>query len=151
MGRCTAPQPNWFVVRAQIQTLVPTRMRSTTSGLCLFFLNFFGFGLGAQSVGILSDLLRPTAGVDSLRYAMLLLTFAHLWAALHFWMAARTLRADMALLIADETRWEKVMTAGRGGGGRGYQQLDRVSALSEEAHLEPCQANNEDSSLPPRP
>jgi MFS family permease len=128
---------------AMMQTLVPTRMRSTTSGLSLFFLNFLGFGLGPQSVGLLSDMLLPTAGVDSLRYAMLVLVFGHLWAAVHYWLAARTLCADLALLAADEGRWEKVMMAGGGGGGsRGYQQLDRLSTLPEE---------RSDGSLPPRP
>jgi hypothetical protein len=88
-------------------------------------------------------MLLSTAGVDSLRYAMLVLVFGHLWAAVHYWLAARTLRADLALLAADEGRWEKVMMAGGGGGGsRGYQQLDRLSTLPEE---------RSDGSLPPRP
>lgn len=101
----------------------------------------------------MSDLLLPKYGVDSLRYAMLLLTFGHLWAALHLWTAARTLRADLALLVADEVRWEKVIMGGRGG-ARGYQQLDRMPTLAEDPEVEQkvqCKPRGEDNGQPPRP
>ena len=72
----------------------------------------------------------PSAGTDSLRYAMLVVTFGHLWAGVHFWLAARTLRADLRLLMTDEAKWERVMTVASAGGARGYQQLDRASTPS---------------------
>jgi hypothetical protein len=46
-------------------------------------------------IGILSDLYRPSLGQESLRYALLSVTLVWLWSALHFWLAARTLRADI--------------------------------------------------------
>ena len=142
-------------MRTQIQSLVPTRMRSTTSGLCLFFLSSLGFGLGAPSVGLLSDLLMPSAGPDSLRFAMLVVTFGHLWAGVHFWFAARTLRADLLLLTTDEAKWERVMTADSGGGARGYEQLDRASTpstdlVAHQLHVQ-RQALRDDEDLPPQP
>jgi hypothetical protein len=35
-------------------------------------------------------------GDDSLRYALLIVTTAYLWAGLHFWLASRSLRDDLA-------------------------------------------------------
>jgi hypothetical protein len=44
-----------------------------------------------------SDYLQPTLGAESLRYAMLyVLPTVMFWSACHFFMAARTLREDLA-------------------------------------------------------
>ena len=60
-------------------------------------LNLIGLGLGPWSVGLLSDYLEPTLGVESLRHAMLyLIPAAALWSAVHFYLAARHLREDLA-------------------------------------------------------
>ena len=78
------------------QTLAPVRMRAMASAIMLFILNIIGLGMGPQVMGILSDLLRPAFGEQSLRYAMLIGSITYLWAALHFYMASRTLRQDLA-------------------------------------------------------
>jgi hypothetical protein len=43
----------------------------------------------------MSDLLRPWAGQDSMRYALLMHCPGMLLAALFFWLGSRTLIADM--------------------------------------------------------
>ena len=54
---------------AMTQGLVKLRMRATASAILLFILNLIGLGLGPQAVGVLSDLLFPTYGTQSIRYA----------------------------------------------------------------------------------
>lgn len=82
-------------VFSMTQGLVPPAMRATAAAVLLFVINIIGLGLGPQFAGILSDLLRPTFGVDSLRYALLILSmFTLLGAALYFF-AARWLREDL--------------------------------------------------------
>jgi predicted MFS family arabinose efflux permease len=72
---------------AQTQTLVGLRMRSVAAALLLFMLNIIGLALGPSVVGALSDALAPSYGDDSLRWALLICTFANLWAAFHYWRA----------------------------------------------------------------
>lgn len=78
-----------------IQNLAPTRMRAIASALMLFILNIIGLGLGPFLVGVLSDLLKGTFGVDSLRYAILIATGAYFWAGAHFLMAGKSIRQDL--------------------------------------------------------
>ena len=78
-----------------IQNLAPTRMRAMASALMLFILNIIGLGLGPFLVGVLSDLLSGTFGIDSLRYAILIATVAYFWAGAHFVMAGKTIRQDL--------------------------------------------------------
>lgn len=78
------------------QGLVPLRMRATASAILLFILNIIGLGLGPQAVGIFSDLFNPWLGQDSLRYALLLAAGANIWSAVHFYLASRTLKEDLA-------------------------------------------------------
>jgi predicted MFS family arabinose efflux permease len=77
------------------QGLVPPHMRATASAVLLFIINIIGLGLGPQVVGLLSDLLRPAFGVDSLRYALFIVSLLTLAGAALFWFGARTLRADL--------------------------------------------------------
>jgi len=79
-----------------VQTLVVPQMRATMTAICYMGGNVIGFGLGTQSIGLLSDALRPVAGAESLRYAMMILIAVAGWAVFHFIMAARTLREDLA-------------------------------------------------------
>jgi predicted MFS family arabinose efflux permease len=81
---------------ALVQGLVPLRMRTVASAILLFILNIIGLGLGPQAVGIASDLLTPSFGNESLRYALLVVGFINIWAAVHFYLASRTLREDLA-------------------------------------------------------
>jgi len=78
-----------------IQNLAPMRMRAMASALVLFILNIIGLGLGPFLVGVLSDLLKPSYGIESLRYAILIATVAYFWAGAHFILAGRTIREDL--------------------------------------------------------
>jgi len=78
-----------------IQNLAPMRMRAMASALVLFILNIIGLGLGPFLVGVLSDLLSGTFGVNSLRYAILIATAAYFWAGAHFLLAGRHIRRDL--------------------------------------------------------
>ncbi|MEE2776715.1 MAG: hypothetical protein VYE73_08125 [Acidobacteriota bacterium] len=52
-------------------------------------------GLGPLFVGWLSDALMGTVGVDSLRYALLATIFFNLRGAVHYLLAARTIREEL--------------------------------------------------------
>mgnify|MGYP003547020099 FL=1 len=77
--------------------LVGLRMRALSSAILFLVLNVIGLGLGPWTTGMLSDYLQPTLGAESLRYAMLyVLPAVMFWSACHFFLAARTLRDDLA-------------------------------------------------------
>lgn len=81
---------------AMTQSLVPANMRAMAAAVLLFVINIIGLGLGPQGVGILSDLLNPSLGDESLRYALLftVVSFAA-WSAVHYGFASRTIRDDL--------------------------------------------------------
>ncbi len=81
---------------ALVQSLVSLRMRALASSILLFVLNIIGMGLGPQLVGIMSDWFAPEYGQESLRMALLVLSFLNLWCAYHYFTAGRTLQADLA-------------------------------------------------------
>jgi hypothetical protein len=83
-----------------MQRLVPDDMRATTLAVVMLIANLIGMGLGPQVVGILSDLLAPTFGRDSLRYAMLVTSVLALWSAFHFWRVGRTVTKDLVAVNA---------------------------------------------------
>jgi MFS family permease len=81
---------------AMTQALVPPRMRAQAAAVLLLILNLIGMGLGPQFVGVLSDLLAPRFGVESIRWALLAtVVVGALWSAVHYFLAARTLREDL--------------------------------------------------------
>jgi predicted MFS family arabinose efflux permease len=82
-------------VFAMAQGLVPASMRATAAAILLFVCNIIGLGLGPQLVGVLSDLLRPAHDVDSLRYALLVVSALTLLGSALFGYAARYLRRDL--------------------------------------------------------
>jgi predicted MFS family arabinose efflux permease len=80
---------------AMVQSLTPLRMRSVAAAISLFLANIIGLGFGPQGVGILSDLFAPRFGVESLRYALMVFACLNIWAAVHYWLASRTLIEDL--------------------------------------------------------
>ena len=80
---------------AQTQTLVGLNLRSVASAILLFTLNIIGLALGPSAVGILSDMLAPTYGDDSLRWALMICGFGNLWAAFHYWRAGTHFPGDL--------------------------------------------------------
>jgi hypothetical protein len=80
---------------AMTQALVTLRMRAVASAILLFALNLIGMGMGPYLVGIASDMLEPEFGVQSLRYALCLAVLVNVWAAVHYFVGARSLRQDL--------------------------------------------------------
>jgi MFS transporter, Spinster family, sphingosine-1-phosphate transporter len=80
---------------ATIQTLVPEEMRAVSIAFVYLSANLIGMGAGPIAAGVLSDLLRPAYGDESLRYALLVLCPGYLWAAWHLWRGSKTVFADL--------------------------------------------------------
>ena len=81
-------------ITASIQHLVPAPMRSTASALFLLINNLLGIAVGFFYFGWMSDLLRPTFGDESLRWAIYTGMGFYLLAALLLIGASRTLKRD---------------------------------------------------------
>ena len=80
---------------AMTQGLVTLRMRAVAAAILLFMLNIIGMGMGPFLVGVFSDLLNPATGIDSLRYALCLAVLVNVWAAIHYFVGAQSLRQDL--------------------------------------------------------
>ncbi len=76
--------------------LVPPAMRALTSAILFFILNMIGLGLGPLLTGLLSDLLQPEYGEQSLRYAMVITALVGVLAMWLFYLGARRLPQDLA-------------------------------------------------------
>lgn len=72
---------------ALIQHLAPLRLRAMWAALTLLATNLIGLGLGPLAVGKLSDVLAPTYGDQSLRYAMLSVALITPAAIFCYWRA----------------------------------------------------------------
>ena len=78
------------------QAVAGPRMRTTATALYLLIVNLIS-GFGAQTIGILSDVLKDRFGVNSLGVALLgVAVVFSLWSAVHFFLIARTLKDDIA-------------------------------------------------------
>lgn len=72
------------------------RTRATASAVLLFIVNLIGYGLGPPVLGLLSNLYSDAFGPAlGLRYALATHAGVMAWAALHFFLAARTLQRDL--------------------------------------------------------
>lgn len=77
---------------ALMQSLLAIEMRSVGAAINLFLLNIVGLGLGPLVVGMISDLMAPTAGIDSVRYGLLFTVFVITWGALHQFRVGQLLK-----------------------------------------------------------
>jgi MFS family permease len=77
------------------QNLVPAHMRSQSSAILIFVSNIANLMLAPQLVGLASDALEARYGAESLRMALVPLSFVGFWTALHFWYVARDLREGL--------------------------------------------------------
>jgi MFS family permease len=84
--------------------LVQVSERAVASALLLFIINLIGLGLGPYLAGIGSDHLRQffidsgmsaaQADGEGLRWSLRIIVVVNLWSAVHYFIAARTLRAE---------------------------------------------------------
>lgn len=80
------------------QNSLPNRMRALASAVTLLLMNFIGSGLGPVTVGVLSDLMAPWLGSQSLRYAILGTSCTGMmWALTHYLLAARSVALAKAI------------------------------------------------------
>jgi MFS family permease len=80
---------------AVAHSLVPASMRSLTSAILFLALNLIGLGFGPLVVGIISDLLKPALGVESLRWAMSVILVVSVASVTLFFVAAKKLMVDL--------------------------------------------------------
>lgn len=98
-----------------MHNLVTPRMRATTTAILYLAVNLFGMGLGPPITGYVSDMLAASMGggprcqgavasldqlclvasATGIRWALVISTLAFIWAAIHYLIAARTLRSDL--------------------------------------------------------
>lgn len=76
---------------AMSMNMAAPHIRGTTGAVLQVLSNLIGFGVGPLVGGVLSDLLRPQFGDDSLRYALGIYVFLILWACFHALRAAKLL------------------------------------------------------------
>jgi len=90
----------WY---APLQTLFTglagTQMRAVAYSTLSIFL-YIAYSLGPIITGFISEQLEPSAGEDSLRYALAASLVTLVWAAWHFYRAAATLKEDYARAAA---------------------------------------------------
>lgn len=69
--------------------LAPTHIRSTAMALQMLLNTILGVGIGPLLVGMLSDIMHPALGVESLRYALILVATVVLFSTLTLAVARR--------------------------------------------------------------
>jgi hypothetical protein len=115
----------WTPTLALAQNMVGASMRASSTFVFNFILGLVGIGFGPTLVGILSDRFasgaftagnfvtscpggRPLTGAlnahlqacadasaTGLRHALMLMSLSFVWASIHYYLAARTLRRDL--------------------------------------------------------
>jgi MFS family permease len=88
------------------QSLVGARERAIAAAVALLVINLVGLGLGPLLTGVLSDVFRAhhlknglsdaVATAEGLRWSLMAMSAVNIWSALHYVLAARTLREDLA-------------------------------------------------------
>jgi len=93
---------NFFIpaIHTVNQSLAKLRMRATAAAIVLFAINIFGAGAGPFVVGLLSDMFSAEYGSLSIQYSLLCLVIIGVFAAPMFYIASKTLAADLARVTA---------------------------------------------------
>jgi predicted MFS family arabinose efflux permease len=79
---------------ATVQSLVDSGARSFAAAVMLFAVSGVGTASGAFLCGLLSDLLSPHYGENSLKAALLILSGLKLWGAAHYLLVGRYLARE---------------------------------------------------------
>jgi MFS family permease len=96
LGCCSALQSTYLGPAISVaHRLVPASMRALTSAILFFVLNLVGLGFGPLTVGIISDWLHPTLGVESLRWALSIVPVVSVGSVLLFFGAAKRFAAEI--------------------------------------------------------
>jgi MFS family permease len=89
-GLCAALQSVYVGPSVAVaHSLVPASMRAITSAVFFLVINLVGLGFGPLVVGIISDLLKPSLGVESLRWALSIIIIMGLASTILFFKTAK--------------------------------------------------------------
>jgi len=80
---------------AMIQALASIRMRAVAASVFLFIQTLIGLGLGPLFIGVVSDLLHPMTGEESLRYSIIVVALFNVISAVFYQLSSRSLREDL--------------------------------------------------------
>ena len=80
---------------ACVQGLVEPRARAVAASIMLFGQNLIGLGLGPFLFGVLSDMLQPAYGQESVRWVLYGAAWLGLIPAFFFWRASLRLNAEL--------------------------------------------------------
>jgi len=82
---------------AVTQSLAPMAMRALLGMFVTLAANLIGHGIAPPVIGAFSDLFTVLTGseVSGLRWALIAAAIFYPWAALHFWLASRSIAEDM--------------------------------------------------------
>jgi MFS family permease len=86
---------------AMAQALVPASNRALAASLLLFIQTMIGLGIGPLIAGMISDALVPAFSDNALRYALVAVALFNIWSGAHYYLASRTVRADIASAKAE--------------------------------------------------
>jgi hypothetical protein len=87
-------------VLSMLHTAVPRSLRVLAASVFLLTLTLLGDGGGPFLIGFFSDLLKPTLGVESLKYSMLIVKLLGVFLFVHLMLAWRIERRKSALTQA---------------------------------------------------
>ena len=77
--------------------LVPASMRALTSAVYFLVINLVGLGFGPLIVGFISDMLKPTFGIGSLRWALSIIIVIGFASSMLFFVTAKKFAIDLKL------------------------------------------------------
>jgi MFS family permease len=96
LGACTFLQSMYLGPSiAVVHSLVPASMRALSSAILFLVLNLIGLGFGPLVVGMISDLLKPALGAESLRWAMSIVILVGVVSSILFFKSAKKLVSDL--------------------------------------------------------
>ena len=85
-----------------VQSLVPARLRATSSATQLAVTNLFGYGVSSVAVGMLNDRLAPELGAEAMRWTLLLPAAIGALSGPLFIRCAASVREDLAAVSREE-------------------------------------------------
>jgi MFS family permease len=98
LGFCVSLQSMYLGPSIAVaHSLVPASMRALTSAILFLVLNLIGLGFGPLVVGMISDFLKPSLGVESLRWAMSITLVVSITSTILFFITAKKMVVDLKL------------------------------------------------------
>ena len=100
LSTLAGPSPNLEPTFASVQTTTPPHLRAQAAAITFMISNMIAIGIGPTVVGVMSDLLKPSMGADSLRYALVVIANLSVFGAIAAYFAGKSMRRDAAISAA---------------------------------------------------